>query len=110
LTLGCGTWGGSITADNVTPLHLINIKRLAYEIKPLHPIEMTPELKEKSRWRYNEQYHYRPTEHETPAPETRADAPATAAPLPGAEIKYGSTGITEEQIEAIIKEFGKGNN
>jgi len=30
LTLGCGTWGGSITSDNVTPLHLINIKRLAY--------------------------------------------------------------------------------
>lgn len=30
LTLGCGTSGGSITSDNVTPLHLINIKRLAY--------------------------------------------------------------------------------
>ncbi|MGB9803447.1 acetaldehyde dehydrogenase (acetylating) [Desulfofundulus sp.] len=33
LTLGCGTWGGSSTSDNVTPLHLINIKRLAYGIK-----------------------------------------------------------------------------
>lgn len=32
-TLGCGTWGGSATADNVTPLHLINIKRVAYGIK-----------------------------------------------------------------------------
>lgn len=32
-TLGCGTWGGSATSDNVTPLHLINIKRLAYGIK-----------------------------------------------------------------------------
>lgn len=30
LTLGCGTWGGSITADNVSPMHLINRKRLAY--------------------------------------------------------------------------------
>ncbi|MGE5585247.1 MAG: acetaldehyde dehydrogenase (acetylating) [Bacillota bacterium] len=30
LTLGCGTWGGSITADNVGPLHLINVKRVAY--------------------------------------------------------------------------------
>lgn len=30
LTLGCGTWGGSITSDNVTPLHLINRKRIAY--------------------------------------------------------------------------------
>jgi len=33
LTLGCGTWGGSSTSDNVTPMHLINIKRLAYGIK-----------------------------------------------------------------------------
>ena len=33
LTLGCGTWGGSITSDNVTPLHLINIKRLAYHLE-----------------------------------------------------------------------------
>lgn len=34
-TLGCGTWGGSSTSDNVTPLHLINIKRIAYGIKEL---------------------------------------------------------------------------
>ncbi|MFZ5946155.1 MAG: acetaldehyde dehydrogenase (acetylating) [Bacillota bacterium] len=33
LTLGCGTWGGSATSDNVTPLHLINKKRVAYGIK-----------------------------------------------------------------------------
>jgi acetaldehyde dehydrogenase (acetylating) len=32
-TLGCGTWGGSSTSDNVTPMHLINIKRVAYPIK-----------------------------------------------------------------------------
>lgn len=30
LTLGPGTWGGSSTSDNVTPMHLLNIKRLAY--------------------------------------------------------------------------------
>jgi len=34
-TLGCGTWGGSATSDNVTPLHLINIKRVAYGIKDM---------------------------------------------------------------------------
>lgn len=32
-TLGCGTWGGSATSDNVTPMHLINVKRIAYGIK-----------------------------------------------------------------------------
>ena len=30
LTLGCGTLAGSSTSDNVTPMHLINRKRLAY--------------------------------------------------------------------------------
>ena len=34
MTLGCGGWGGNITSDNITPRHLLNIKRLAYEIRP----------------------------------------------------------------------------
>lgn len=32
-TLGCGTWGGSATSENVSPMHLINIKRVAYGLK-----------------------------------------------------------------------------
>jgi acetaldehyde dehydrogenase (acetylating) len=34
MTLGCGGFGGNITSDNITPRHLLNIKRLAYEIRP----------------------------------------------------------------------------
>jgi acetaldehyde dehydrogenase (acetylating) len=34
MTLGCGGWGGNITSDNITPRHLLNIKRLAYEVRP----------------------------------------------------------------------------
>src|SRR5262249_48796823 len=34
MTLGCGGWGGNITSDNISPKHLINIKRLAYETEP----------------------------------------------------------------------------
>jgi acetaldehyde dehydrogenase (acetylating) len=34
MTLGCGGWGGNITSDNISPLHLLNIKRLAYETSP----------------------------------------------------------------------------
>ena len=32
--LGTGTWSGSIVSDNVTPMHLINIKRVAHENRP----------------------------------------------------------------------------
>jgi acetaldehyde dehydrogenase (acetylating) len=34
MTLGCGGWGGNITSDNISPKHLLNIKRLAYETAP----------------------------------------------------------------------------
>jgi acetaldehyde dehydrogenase (acetylating) len=34
MSLGCGAYAGNITSDNITPLHLINVKRLAYERRP----------------------------------------------------------------------------
>ena len=35
MTLGCGGYGGNITSDNISPRHLLNIKRLAYETTPV---------------------------------------------------------------------------
>src|SRR6267378_7627780 len=37
MTLGCGGWGGNITSDNISPRHLLNVKRLAYEVRPAVP-------------------------------------------------------------------------
>src|SRR5262245_47813684 len=34
MTLGCGGFGGNITSDNISPRHLLNVKRLAYEVRP----------------------------------------------------------------------------
>jgi acetaldehyde dehydrogenase (acetylating) len=34
MTLGCGGYGGNITSDNISPRHLLNVKRLAYEVAP----------------------------------------------------------------------------
>ena len=48
MTLGPGTWGGSSTSDNITPLHLINIKRLARETKPFVAVD-APESASASR-------------------------------------------------------------
>ncbi|HEX8494697.1 MAG TPA: aldehyde dehydrogenase family protein [Pyrinomonadaceae bacterium] len=33
MTLGCGSWGGNVTSDNVSPLHLMDIKRVAFETR-----------------------------------------------------------------------------
>jgi len=41
MTLGPGTWGGSIASDNITARHLLNIKRLAFETQPVNPAAST---------------------------------------------------------------------
>ena len=43
LTLGCGTWGENVTADNVGPQHLLNTKRLAFPKSSLQDSTFTME-------------------------------------------------------------------
>ncbi len=38
MTLGCGSWGGNVTSDNVSPLHLMDIKRVAFETRPVRSV------------------------------------------------------------------------
>ncbi|MBL8238749.1 MAG: aldehyde dehydrogenase family protein [Bryobacterales bacterium] len=42
MTLGCGSVAGNATGDNITPLHLLNVKRLAWAIRPWSQAEVTP--------------------------------------------------------------------
>jgi len=39
MTLGCGSWGGNVTSDNVSPIHLMDIKRVAFETKPVSSLK-----------------------------------------------------------------------
>ena len=53
LTLGCGAVGGSATSDNVGPMNLLNIRRVAYGLKEADDIrkeaeEVTGECFEKT--------------------------------------------------------------
>jgi acetaldehyde dehydrogenase (acetylating) len=36
MTLGCGSWGGNVTSDNISPRHLMDIKRIAFETKAIN--------------------------------------------------------------------------
>lgn len=38
LTLGCGAVGGSSTSDNVSPMNLLNIRKVAYGVKELEDL------------------------------------------------------------------------
>ncbi|WP_425804184.1 acetaldehyde dehydrogenase (acetylating) [Desulfitobacterium sp. Sab5] len=54
LTLGCGAAGGGFTSDNVSPMNLINIRKVGYGVRKLeditkgiqHSQENEPDLKE----------------------------------------------------------------
>jgi acetaldehyde dehydrogenase (acetylating) len=42
MTLGCGSWGGNVTSDNISPLHLMDIKRVAFETRPVTVVAEAP--------------------------------------------------------------------
>ncbi len=42
MTLGCGALGNNITSDNITPLHLIDRKRVCYEARPVTDEKAVP--------------------------------------------------------------------
>lgn len=41
MTLGCGSWGGNVTSDNISPMHLMDIKRVAFETRPVNAAAAT---------------------------------------------------------------------
>ena len=49
MTLGCGSWGGNVTSDNVSPIHLMDIKRVAFETKAVGNRESKAENQHQSR-------------------------------------------------------------
>ena len=75
LTLGCGAVGGSATSDNITPMNLINIRRVACGVTELSDI----------RKKYN-----------VPSPEQTTCCHAAESAVP-------TTGLTAEDVEAITR-------
>ncbi|MEZ5344032.1 MAG: aldehyde dehydrogenase family protein [Pyrinomonadaceae bacterium] len=48
MTLGCGSWGGNVTSDNVSPHHLMDIKRVAFETKTVGTAELATSITAKT--------------------------------------------------------------
>ena len=71
MTLGPGTIGGSITSDNISPLHLLNVKRLAFETAPLNSAQGEPLAASQS------------SERSAPRPASSARRPAAASGTSG---------------------------
>lgn len=78
LTLGCGAVGGSATSDNVGPMHLLNIRRVAFGLKELSEIR-----------------------NGAPAPDTVQHAAPALEQVPVPEKNM--TSLSREDIETITR-------
>ncbi len=112
MTLGPGTWGGSIISENVSAMHLMNIKTLAFETNPVNQGSCV------NSFGTDKKYNFR--NETSPGSfmqqiEDRLRARAgnvkyEAAQTPQRETakkeksKFGS-GISENEIQKIIAEF-----
>ena len=81
MTLGCGSWGGNVTSDNVSPLHLMDIKRVAFETRPVKSVR--------------------------PAVSAQASEPVSVSTAPVVTPRQPVTGgkINRDEIAAIVDKF-----
>lgn len=126
LTLGCGAVGGSATSDNITPLNLINIRRVAYgskEIEDLRGNNPAPssgsvkvETKTASKPVYGgsfneainagyDEYIKRSKVHAHK--DAAVPAPAQVSKCEDKSVKKSSPDISPNDVEAITKEILK---
>ncbi|MBI5808131.1 MAG: acetaldehyde dehydrogenase (acetylating) [Ignavibacteriales bacterium] len=114
MTLGPGTWGGSIISENVSAVHLMNVKTLAFETKEINKGNCVSSFDDKvTRTNFsahsNEGSFTKEIEERLKA---RAGNPVvnpfgvSDSLKPKSASTLGS-GITESEIEKIIKEFSK---
>jgi acetaldehyde dehydrogenase (acetylating) len=82
MTLGCGSWGGNVTSDNVSPLHLMDIKRVAFETRPVKSA--------------------RPAVSAQPV---SAPTPMPATPMRPAAQPVAGGKINRDEIAAIVDKF-----
>lgn len=110
MTLGVGTWGGSIISENVSAKHLMNVKTLAFETNPINQGSSVSSLDENIN--YSERSHegsfVEKIEERLRAragnPQFIDSNPSKISYSHDSNKSYGE-GITESEIDKIIKEF-----
>ena len=107
MTLGCGTFGGNITSDNISAHHLMNIKRVAYETKPLAAPRngTTWRPAERSDAPYRKALSSDVSRKGNSQKATNESSTKISSSQPGKV--YGATGMTESEVEQVIEEFIK---
>ncbi len=119
MTLGPGTWGGSIISENVTAKHLLNYKKLAFETNPMNPdsggslnsfagsafVTQSHSERQSTGWIQEIEERMRIRAGNPPIKESYTYEKGKYPTAP--KGKTLGTGIYEEEIEKIIREFKK---
>ena len=111
LTLGCGTYGGNITADNVTPLHLLNIKRVAYETKPVsQAIGTSQSISAETTTKSTPHFPYQAALAPVASRKVVTEKDAIASNKQSTDtisdnIQFGSSNLSAAEIDRIVREF-----
>ena len=125
MTLGCGSWGGNVTSDNISPRHLVDVKRIAFETRPInqaaapvHPSARAAATVDRAEIaalvdRFLAERHVQQPTHNAsshPAPAAAAFEPPSQPvpqPAPAASINGASAGrvydfVCEEDVKRAI--------
>ncbi len=128
LTIGPGTLGGSIISENVTAKHLINVKRLTFETRPVNtgneqhtPVYQVKDPEKKSpapppappatvkSWMEEIEERIRLKAGNIPVQKHEPVKQSSPPPVQATEKKSGTfgSGISEDEVDRIIKDFSK---
>ncbi len=115
MTLGPGTWGGSIISENVTAKHLMNIKSLAFETNPINRGDTVTSFKvpasissiKTSGLMKEIEERLRARAGNLPLKDSfKKSKPEEPVKIkPSSEEKVYGTGISENDINKIVEEF-----
>ena len=115
MTLGPGTWGGSIVSENVTATHLMNVKTLAFEIRPINQGKAVnsfdlPDSFSSKESQQNGNFTKMIEERlraRAGNPSTNPLGEITKRPDNSGKGNVFGSGISEDEIQKIIREFNK---
>jgi acetaldehyde dehydrogenase (acetylating) len=111
MTLGCGSYGGNITSDNITARHLMNIKRVAYETRPLsmprNGTTWSPAVYHD--WQRREAPYTKALSSDVSRKGSNNSQAPPQSPVSEASQNddgaYGTDGLTSAEVEQVVEEF-----
>ncbi|MBZ5662244.1 MAG: aldehyde dehydrogenase family protein [Acidobacteriia bacterium] len=96
MTLGCGAPGGNITSDNIGPQHLMNVKRIAWESRPVEHRTVAAEQRLSGGVMSHSQEAF------SPKPGSQEPAVSAIAPASASSSSLGAGPQEKKGVEPVV--------